>query len=417
MITDVHTLIELCSSELSYRGYNKRFVNCYTNHWNQLAEWMKARQISEFSNDTADRYLDDKIGTHLFNRGMAERDKLHLRAIRMLISYQKDGDFELRSPMAEYTFKSNYQKQMLDFLDFAGVMLNRANTTVSSYKITLRKFDRFLTLRKLNLSNIGIDELEVYFKENCGTLHVRRHDANSLRQFFSYLYKISFTDKDLSIFILKDNLNRRSDIPTTYTEDEIRKIIDAPDRSSAIGKRDYLVLLLAAQYGWRSADITGFRLDQIDWEKNVIRLSQQKTGFPVEYPLLASVGNAVIDYLRHGRPRSERKEIILSAQQSKYGRPLTSPAIHAIVSKYMEKVHITGWKDKKHGAHSLRHSLATNLLKKNVSLPVISTVLGHQQTETTKIYLKVDTENLKTCTLKMPELKSPYYTDGGCSYE
>lgn len=97
---------------------------------------------------------------------------------------------------------------------------------------------------------------------------------------FSYLYKISFTDKDLSIFILKDNLNRRSDIPTTYTEDEIRKIIDAPDRSSAIGKRDYLVLLLAAQYGWRSADITGFRLDQIDWEKNVIRLSQQKTGFP-----------------------------------------------------------------------------------------------------------------------------------------
>lgn len=83
----------------------------------------------------------------------------------------------------------------------------------------------------------------------------------------------------------------------------------------------------------------------------------------------------------------------------------------------MEKVNITGWKDKKHGAHSLRHSLATNLLKKNVSLPVISTVLGHQQTETTKIYLKVDTENLKTCTLKMPELKSPYYTDGGCSYE
>lgn len=174
MITDVHTLIELCSSELSYRGYHKRFVNCYKNHWNQLAEWMKARQISEFSNDTADRYLDDKIGTHLFNRGMTERDKLHLRAIRMLISYQKDGDFELHSPMAEYTFKSNYQKQMLDFLDFAGVMLNRANTTVSSYKITLRKFDRFLTLRKLNLSNIGIDELEVYFKENCGTLHVRR---------------------------------------------------------------------------------------------------------------------------------------------------------------------------------------------------------------------------------------------------
>lgn len=378
---------------------------------------MKARQISDFSKVMADRYLDENIGTHLLSRGMAERDKRHLRAIRMLISYQKDGNFEFHSPRTEYTFRSDYQKQILDFLDYAGIMLNRANSTVLNYKITLRKFDRFLTLKKLNLSNIGIDDFEGYFRENCKTLYVRHHDASCLRQFFHYLYKILFTDKDLSIFILKDNLNRHSDIPTTYTEDEIRKIIDAPDRSSAIGKRDYLVLLLAAQYGWRSSDITGFRLDQIDWEKNVIRFSQQKTGFPVEYPLLASVGNAVIDYLRHGRPKSERQEIILSAQQSKYGRPLKSPAIHAIVSKYIEKVNITGWKGKKHGAHSLRHSLATNLLKKNVSLPVISTVLGHQQTETTKIYLKVDTENLKACTLKMPELKSPYYTDGGCSYE
>ena len=79
--------------------------------------------------------------------------------------------------------------------------------------------------------------------------------------------------------------------------------------------------------------------------------------------------------------------------------------------------HCSGWKEKKHGAHSLRHSLASNLLKKNVSIPIISTVLGHQQTETTKAYMKVDTENLKSCTLKMPELTSPYYANGGSLYE
>ena len=78
----------------------------------------------------------------------------------------------------------------------------------------------------------------------------------------------------------------------------------------------------------------------------------------------------------------------------------------------MKKAAITGWKEKKHGAHSLRHSLASNLLKKNVSLPVISTVLGHQTTETTKIYLKVDTEKLRMCTLKMPTMSSPFYTRG-----
>jgi site-specific recombinase XerD len=79
----------------------------------------------------------------------------------------------------------------------------------------------------------------------------------------------------------------------------------------------------------------------------------------------------------------------------------------------MRKASITGWKEKKHGAHSLRHSLATNMLKKNVSLPVISTVLGHQTTETTKIYLKVDSNNLRSCTLKMPIISTPYFRKAG----
>ena len=83
----------------------------------------------------------------------------------------------------------------------------------------------------------------------------------------------------------------------------------------------------------------------------------------------------------------------------------------------MKKAAITGWKGKKHGAHSLRHSLASNMLKRNISLPVISTVLGHQTTETTKIYLKVDTGRLKECTLQMPGIASPYFKKGGEHHE
>ena len=257
--------------------------------------------------------------------------------------------------------------------------------------------------------------MESFFQEACKTVNARHNHANGIRQLFRFLYSNGYTVKDLSLYILPDNYNRHSKIPTTYTEDEIRKIIDAPDRSSAIGKRDYLVLLLAAEYGWRSADITGFRLDQIDWDKNVIRFQQQKTGMPVEYPLLASVGNAIIDYVQHGRPISERPEVILSAEKCKIGSPLKSPTIHSIVTRYMKKAAITGWKDKKHGAHSLRHSLATNLLKRNISLPVISSVLGHQTTETTKIYLKVDVARLRACTLPMPRINSPFYRNGGDS--
>ena len=91
--------------------------------------------------------------------------------------------------------------------------------------------------------------------------------------------------------------------------------------------------------------------------------------------------------------------------------PLAIPTIHSIVSRYMQVAHITHWKEKKHGPHSLRHSLATNLLKKNVSMPVISTVLGHQCTETTKIYLKVDADSLVKCVLPIPPIASPLYEE------
>ena len=88
---------------------------------------------------------------------------------------------------------------------------------------------------------------------------------------------------------------------------------------------------------------------------------------------------------------------------------LSSPTMHSIVSRYMGEANITHWKEKKHGPHSLRHSLATNMLKNNVSMTVISTVLGHQRTETTKVYLKVDIEGLAACALPIPLVTSSLY--------
>ena len=235
--------------------------------------------------------------------------------------------------------------------------------------------------------------------------------TDHLRQLFHYLYDNGYTATDNALYVLKDQYRKQCKLPTTYTEEEISRVLSAVDRSSAIGKRDYLILLLAAQYGWRTGDIVSFKFSQINWDKNIISFDQGKTDIPVEYPLLSSVGNAVIDYLKHGRPQTDAPEIIVSAETSKHGTPLKPPTVHSIVSKYMRKANINHWKEKRHGAHSLRHSLASNLLKNNVSMPVISTVLGHQKTETTKIYLKVDMEKLSLCPLPLPKVNSPFYKE------
>ena len=412
MITDIGRLIELCKAELDDRQYKTNYREELIGHWENCSKWMSINLINQFSEEVGNHYCDLHLGTHLLVTGMPLKEQRHLRAIRMLVSYQKNGEFEFRSPRSEYLFSGHIGYLMKEFISYARDTLNRADDTIYTYKFTLTRLNSYLDTRNLSLNDINVELIEDFLKENSSSVGARHTNANSLRQFFKYLYRKRYTIRDFSHNVLPDNSNRRSNVPTTYTEEEISRIIASPDRSSAIGRRDYLILLLAAEYGWRSADITGFRLDQIDWDKNVIRFDQQKTGVPVEYPLLSSVGNAIIDYLQHGRPASGRSEVILSAEKSKYGSPLKSATIHSVVSRYMKKAAITGWKEKKHGAHSLRHSLASNLLKKNVSLPVISTVLGHQTTETTKIYLKVDTEKLRMCTLKMPTMSSPFYTRG-----
>lgn len=413
MITNVKQLITECTLELQDRQYRKNYAGEIISYWKDFYEWMCVQNTQIFTEDIVNQYCDAKIGTHLIVSNMTLKEKHLLRAVRMLVSYQKHGEFEFRSPRIEYKFAGTTGVLMQEFLNHATDNLKRNSATLCGYRIALYKFLCYIETTGAEINSISIDFIQAFLNINCTTISVRHSYNNTLRKFLRYLYDAHHTKKDLSVYVLPDNYNRHSSIPTTYSEEEIKKIIEAPDRSSAIGKRDYLTLLLAGEYGWRSSDITHFCLNQIDWDNNVIRFEQQKTGTPIEFPLLSSVGNAIIDYLRHGRPKSDCPEVILSAESSKKSRPIKATTIHSVVTRYIKKANITGWKTKKHGAHSLRHSLASNMLKRNTSLPVISTVLGHQNTETTKIYLKVDTENLKKCCIPMVQLCSPYYKKGG----
>jgi len=284
--------------------------------------------------------------------------------------------------------------------------------TIDTKRTYLYEFIRYLEIKQYALDDLNTDIIEGFFKFKEYPLPSRHNAGGGIRLFLRYAFDVGATSNDQSIYVLKDNYKKQSKLPTTYKESEIKELIAAVERSSAIGKRDYLILLLAAEYGWRSSDITNFCFEYIDWDENIIQFNQKKTNNPVKYPLLASIGNAIIDYIKNGRPLSNASEIIVSAQPSKKGIPLSPSAIHPIVTKYMRKAGIRNWQNKRHGAHSLRHSLAANMLKKNISMPIIKTVMGHQNTESTNIYLSIDTEKLRQCVLPMPPIHSEHYQGG-----
>lgn len=405
----IKDLVNEFYDELSQRNYGQNVQCAYHKICRQILAWCNSNSIESFNEKTGDQFCDETIGGHLSEAGSSYLYRRTLRVTRMLVSLQRDGDFEYRTPRTEYKFYTQLADEIEQYLDYCAVTRKLSATTLSERQRAICRFDNYLNDNDKTTLDNSVDLFEEFLSKHCSK-HSRRTYKSVFRELYRYLFDKGILNKDYSSLILKEpKVSSGSKLPTTYTEDEIKRMINAIERSSAKGKRDYLVLLLAAEYGWRASDITSFSLDQIDWDKNKISIVQHKTGVPVEFPLLASVGNAIIDYLKHGRPIGGENVIIVNHENTHKGKKLTSPTIHSLVAHAMKTANIKNWKIKKHGPHALRHSLASNMLKHNVAIPIIKTVLGHQSVETTKIYVSVDIEKLRLCSLPIPKMTSQYY--------
>lgn len=228
----------------------------------------------------------------------------------------------------------------------------------------------------------------------------RSGKAFILRHFFNFLHSqnlISYSRKELFPVIVTNKLDR---ILSFYSEDEIKKLISNIDNSTTSGKRDLLVVLLAAELGMRSGDICRLKVPDIHWERNTIEFIQFKTGVFNQLPLLENIKFALIDYLRSSRPICDSPLLFIGLKNG-YSM-ISSSQMHSIVSKYFKLSGIDISK-RKHGPHALRHSLASNLLQNNTPMHVIKDVLGHTNLNTTKIYLNIDFNTLKYFALEVPD--------------
>ena len=173
------------------------------------------------------------------------------------------------------------------------------------------------------------------------------------------------------------------------------------DRNSPLLKRDRAIVLLAMYTGLRSCDIIGLRFDEIDWENDIIAISQQKTGRPLTLPLTAIVGNAIYDYVRNERPNKTIPEIFLTSLLP-YSRMARGDATN-IASLVMRVAGVRTKKEDRKGLHLFRHFLATEMLSHDVAIPVISAILGHSSPQSTQAYLSADFIHLERCALSIAD--------------
>jgi len=180
-------------------------------------------------------------------------------------------------------------------------------------------------------------------------------------------------------------------IPRAISADQVHRLLTSIDRRTATGRRDYAILLLLARLGLRSSEVAFLELDDIDWNTGTLSV-HGKGGLPNAVPLPLEVGQAIAAYLRDGRPPSVSRRVFLRAKAPIRGFRGAS-GVGSIVRHSLQRAGVDA---PTYGAHQFRHGLATEMLRQGASLGEIGDVLGHRHPQTTKIYVKVDLEALRT---------------------
>lgn len=246
----------------------------------------------------------------------------------------------------------------------------------------------------------GVDILE-FIRERVG-----RHQSSSWRNnlcsltrvFLRFLRFEGVVSSDLDRAVPRVAQWRLSSLPRHLPWEQVRQLIESVDTSRPIGLRDKAVLLLIATLGLRSQEVRSLQLGDIDWRCAEIRLRTTKTRRERNLPLPGAVGAAIADYLLHGRPHLPFPQVFLR-HRAPLGPLTSSHGIGDIVKRHM---HRAGIQASHHGAHLLRHSLATRMVNQMVPIKQIADLLGHTSIDTTAIYTKVNATNLAAVALPFP---------------
>jgi site-specific recombinase XerD len=296
-----------------------------------------------------------------------------------------------------------HQEVVPGYLAF--VREHRGRRTTRQLEDCLARFFAWLGERRINdLEELNAAHIRGFL--DCFGHYARATiatNASALRGFLRYLHVQGMLRVELVHAVEVPGPYRRSRPPQVLSDSDVERLLTAVDRSTALGKRDYAMLVLAARCGLRPSDIRQLRFEHVHWRKQRIVFVQSKTQRALELPLLAEVDEALVDYIRAGRPRCPAREIFL-----RHIAPIQPFAPCNNLCGVMDRalraagIEVPGHRS---GLYLLRHSLATRMLGCGVRLDTISDVLGHVSADTTVSYTQVDMVQLRSVSLAEDEVR------------
>lgn len=393
-------LIVLATEHLYSLSYSKGTISHYCTTWNLLKKYARDKGFSTFTLELGIQFLSDHYGINP-NRRLPNFHVSLVRRIKVLEEFKNTSRFCLchqkdpkKVPVQFERILKSYQKLCHD--------RHLAQKTIQSKSITAINFLTYLHHKGIDhLCRLSTTDIYSYTSslENYSSLS-KSGIFFTLRDFLKFLYRKNLITKEISNVFPVIVSNKFERIISFYTKTEISKILCCVDRQTKIGKRDYAILLLAIQLGMRAGDIKKLKFGNIKWDTDQIEYIQEKTKNSICLPLTENIKFALLDYLKNSRPESIYPNIFVKHRAPFIPFSASTP-FYWIINKYMGKANIKT-AGKRHGLHSMRYSLASNLLSENTPIPVITGVLGHKSSDTTNIYLRIDTDMLRSVALEVP---------------
>jgi integrase len=402
-------VIDGATKQLINYGYAEKGVFHYTRVWQRFLNYAEENNLTHLTEELILTFIekDCRFLSHVGKNTPAQKEKLKI--LNKLHEFNLYGRISSKryANRRIYSYEGSFQESISSYIQSREDITS--STRLSAIRLYLERFSGYVNNKGIySESELSISDI-LGFLESCSiyTKSTVYSTASVLRGYFTFLFNNGLTKMNLTPHVPSIAKRKEAEIPSTYTATEIQQLLDNIDRNNSRGKRNYAMILLAARLGMRSSDICGLEFSSIDWENNHLDFIQQKTGKRATYPLLEDVGLAIIDYLKHGRHPQSTEPYVFLREQAPYTR-LSNGSLYTIVDSYIKIARIHVPEHKKSGPHALRHSLSSRLLENDVPLPMISAILAHKNSETTKIYLKIAEKQLLECALEVPSKEVLY---------
>ena len=407
----IKELIEKAVQLLENARYSSSRIYTYRWLWSKgIIPFMESRGLADYNEDVG---MDFMITCH--NEGVLSFHHRDLvKSVDVLTNVLlRDKVVSRLSYQNPYPLEGEIGNAAILFLNHMED-LRRKEKSIRPYRKMLSNFVEYLNRNGIiNLCGITEETILDYVSSR---EHRQAEYIRAVKRFLTFVYEQRLATKDWS-YIIKNlgNKFKHIRIPSFYTPEEIGKLENSISRTSMVGKRNYAMVMLCSRLGLRVSDVANLEFENIDWDTNTINIIQYKTGNPLSLPLLPEVGNAIIDYLQHGRKESDSRKVFLSLRPPY--RAMSPGSVHSAIAVAFRDSGIDFGK-RHHGGHALRFSLAQRMLDKSTPIPIISETLGHQEVDMTRTYVRIDFTHMRQCVLDVPEVPDNFYLQkGGCFYE